>query len=207
LHVQSSGFLPCAAREIVADDYYCYLSDFLVGIGRRVPMSKATEKIKEEILALLPPTLFFFVTLSLIAVLRDLMLEGTGIPISTALQVAIAALVMGKAVLLADLLPIVNRFPEKPLIYNVAWKSAIYFLVSLLLHYLERLVDYWKKAGSFIAGNEKLLAEIIWPHFVAIQILVAVLVVNYCILNELITRVGGANVRKMFFESPTAATT
>jgi hypothetical protein len=168
-------------------------------------MTKVAEKIKEEIYALLPPTLFFLVTLSLIAVLRELMLKGTGIPISTALQVAIAALVMGKAVLLADLLPIVNRFPDKPLIYNVAWKSAIYFVVSLLIHYLEHLIDYWKKAGSFIAGNEALLAEIVWPHFVAIQILAAVLVVNYCILNELITRVGGANVRRMFFESPAVA--
>jgi len=50
-------------------------------------MSKFSEKFKEEFLALLPPTLFFFVALNLIALIRALMLKGTGIPVSTPLQV------------------------------------------------------------------------------------------------------------------------
>ena len=52
----------------------------------------------------------------------------------------------------------------------------IYFLVALVIHYLERLVDFWKEAGGFVAGNEKLLAEIVWPHFWAIQIVLLVLI-------------------------------
>ena len=76
---------------------------------------------------------------------------------------ALGALILGKAVLISDMLPIINRFPEKPLAYNVAWKTVIYFLVALVIHYLERLVDFWKEAGGFVAGNEKLLAEIVAP--------------------------------------------
>jgi len=37
--------------------------------------------------------------------------------------VAVAALILGKALLLADMLPVINRFPDKPLIYNVTWKT------------------------------------------------------------------------------------
>ena len=81
------------------------------------------------------------------------------------MSIAVAALILGKAVLLADMLPMVNRFPNKPLIYNVVWKTLIYLLVATLIHYVERLVDFWRQAGSLVAGDKELLAEIVWPHF------------------------------------------
>ena len=123
-------------------------------------MSKLFTKLKEEFKALLPPAIFFFVMLHLVALIRVLMLKGTGIAASTPWQVTVAALLLGKAVLVADLLPFINRYPDKPLIYNITWKTTIYVLVALLVHYLERLVDFWKEAGSLVAGNE-LLAEIV----------------------------------------------
>ena len=93
---------------------------------------------------MLPPTLFFFVALHLVALIRVLMLKGTGITLNTLWQVTVAALILGKAVLVADMLPFINRYPDKPLIYNIAWKTTIYVLVALLVHYLEHLVDFWR---------------------------------------------------------------
>src|SRR5499426_4426994 len=116
-------------------------------------MSKVFAKLKEEFEAVLPPTIFFFVALQLVALIRVLMLKGTGISVSTPLQVALAALLLGKAVLIADMLPFINRYPDKPLAYNVAWKTIIYVLVSMFIHYLERLVDFWRQTGSLVAGN------------------------------------------------------
>ncbi len=105
-------------------------------------MNKAASKIKEEFLAMIPPTVFFFVALHIVGLVRALMTKGTGFgPIST-VSIAIAALILGKAVLIADMLPIINRYPAKPLIYNVVWKTLIYLLVSALIHYLERLYDF-----------------------------------------------------------------
>ena len=168
-------------------------------------MGKASEKIKEEFLAMIPPTIFFFFTLGLVAVVRMLMTKGTGLPISTPIQVAVGALVLGKAVLIADMLPLINRYPDKPLAYNVAWKTAIYVLVALVIHYLERLVDFWKEAGGFVAGNEKLLAEMVWPHFWAIQIILVVLIFDYCVMHELARVVGVKKLREMFFGKPAGA--
>ena len=59
--------------------------------------------------------------------------------------------------LLADMLPFINRFPERPLIWNVCWKSVLYFAVASVIHYLERLYDFWKEAPGFAAANAKLL--------------------------------------------------
>jgi hypothetical protein len=122
-------------------------------------MHKVLEKLKEEFFAVLPPTIFFFVMLHIVAVVRVLLAKGTQFqPLST-ISIAVAALILGKAVLIADLMPAINRFPEKPLIYNVAWKTVIYWLVASVIHYLERLFEFTREAGGLAAGNEKLPAE------------------------------------------------
>ena len=162
-------------------------------------MSKVSSKLKKEFLALLPPTIFFFVALHIVAFIRVLMLKGTGISPLGSVSIAVAALILGKAVLLADMLPLINRFPDKPLIYNVAWKTLIYLVMSALIHYIERLIEFWRQAGSLVAGNEKLLSEMVWPHFWAIQIILFVLIAIYCTMHELVRVIGREKVLRIFF--------
>lgn len=162
-------------------------------------MSKLSTTLKKEFFELLPPTIFFFVALHIVAFVRVLALKGTGISPLSSMSIAVAALILGKAVLIADMLPLINRFPNKPLIYNVAWKTFIYLLAATLIHYVERLIDFWRQAGSFVAGNEKLLAEIVWPHFWAIQIILFVLIVMYCTMHELVRVIGKEKVLRIFF--------
>jgi hypothetical protein len=156
-------------------------------------------KLKEEFFKLLPPTIFFFVALHIVAFVHVLMLKRTGIASSSSVSIAVAALILGKAVLIADLLPLINRFPNKPLIYNVAWKTVIYWLISVAIHYVERLIEFWRQAGSFVAGNEKLLSEIVWPHFWAIQIILFVLIAMYCMMHELVRVIGKEKALRIFF--------
>ncbi len=169
------------------------------------PLSKGNDlkmtKLKEEFFKILPPTIFFFVALHIVAFVHVLMLKRTGISPSSSISIAVAALILGKAVLLADMVPMINRFPNKPLIYNVAWKTLIYWLMATLIHYVERLIDFWRQTGGFIAGNKKLLAEIIWPHFWAIQIILFVLIAMYCMMHELVRVIGKEKVLRIFFGS------
>jgi len=158
-------------------------------------------KLKEEFFKILPPTIYFFVALHLVMFIRVLMLEGTGLSPYSSASIAVTALVLGKAVLIADMLPLINRFPHKPLIYNIAWKTVIYLLISAVIHYLERLIDFWRQTGGFVAGNRKLLAEIIWPHFWAIQIILFVLIAMYCTMHELVRVMGREKVMRIFFGS------
>ena len=162
-------------------------------------MSNVFAKIKEEFLAMLPPTIFFFVALHIVALVRALMIKATGISPLSSVSVAVAALVLGKAVLIADMLPWINRFPERPLIYNVAWKTLIYTLVAAFIHYLEHLYDFAREAGGIVAGNEKLFAEIVWPHFWAVQIILLVMIVMYCTTRELVRVIGREKVLRTFF--------
>ena len=165
-------------------------------------MRKVFEKIKEEALAMLPPTIYFLFSLSLVAEVHALMLKGLGISVTAQAQVLVGALILGKAVLISDLLPLVNRYPHKPLAYNIAWKTVIYFMVATVIHYIERLIDVWKEVGSLAAANQKLLAEIIWPHFWAVQIVLLILILNYCVLHELARVLGRRKMLHMFFGRP-----
>ena len=167
-------------------------------------MIKLSTKLKEEFFSLLTPTIFFFVALHIVTFVRVLMLKGTGISPLSSISVAVAALILGKAVLIADMLPMINRFPNKPLIYNVAWKTLIYLLVATLIHYLERLIDFWRQTGGLVAGNGKLLAEIVWPHFWAIQIILFVLIAMYCTMHELVRVIGKEKVLRIFFGAMSA---
>jgi hypothetical protein len=162
-------------------------------------MTKVIEKVKEEFLKLLPPTIFFFVALHILAFIRVLMLKQTGLAPMTTASIAVAALVLGKAVLIADMLPAISRFPEKPLVYSIGWKTTIYLLVSFVIHYLERLVEFWRKTGGFVAGNERLLQEIIWPHFWALQIVLLLLILLYVTTTEMARVLGRERLLRIFF--------
>jgi hypothetical protein len=162
-------------------------------------MHKILEKLKEEFFAILPPTIFFFIALHIVAFVRVLMANGSHfVPLSTG-SIAVAALILGKAVLIADMIPQVNRYPNKPLAYNIAWKTVIYMLMASVIHYLERLIDFSRQAGGLVAGNEKLLSEIVWPHFWAIQIILFVLIAMYCTMHELVRVIGREKVLRIFF--------
>jgi len=165
-------------------------------------MNSLPAKIREEFRAVLPPTVFFFVMLQIVAVIRVLMLKGTGIAVSSPLQVTVAALILGKAVLIADHLPWINRYPDKPLVYNIAWKTVIYILVATVIHYLERLADFSSQAGGVAAGNQKLLVEMIWPHFFAIELLLGVLILMYNTMHELVRVIGRDKAIEMFLGRP-----
>lgn len=168
-------------------------------------MNKVVAKLKKEFLAALPPTIFFVIALHIVGLVRVLMTKGTGLEVTSSAQILLAALIIGKAVVLADLWPPINRFPEKPLIYNIVWKTVIYYVVASVIHYLERLYDFAKAAGGIAAGNEKLLSEIVWPHFWGLQIILLVIIFNYCVIRELGRVLGETRLLRMFFRQPPAA--
>lgn len=161
-------------------------------------MVSIASKLKHELMKALPPTIFFFVILHIVAIIRALMIKGSGISVDSTASILLASLVLGKSVLVADMLPFINRFPDKPLIWNVAWKTLMYAVVALIVHYVERLYDYWKEAHGFFAANQALWADMNWARFWAIQILLIVLIFMYCVITELARVIGRDRLKSIF---------
>ncbi len=131
------------------------------------------------------------------------MAKEFGLHLSSLAGATVGALLVAKVVLVADMLPVINRFPEKPLMYNVVWKTVIYVCASVLAHYLEHLVPLWWRMG-FRAANEHLWGEIVWARFWAIQLWLVVLIFVYCFARELVRVIGRDRVVQILFTAPAA---
>lgn len=165
-------------------------------------MSKFLRTIWHEFIQVLPPTIFFFAAFNIISITKALMLREHGIDFTEFAAATIGALLVGKVVLVADKLPLINRFPEKPLIYNIVWKTMIYVLAVFLVRYVEHLIPFIGKFGSVISAHDHLLDEVVWSHFWSIQIWLLVLFFVYASLHELVRLIGRDQVLKMFFGTP-----
>ena len=160
--------------------------------------ASVAEKLKHEIMAVLPPTIFFFLAFQIIVVTKTLMLREHGIQYSGFALATIGALIVGKVVLITDKLPFVNKFPNKPLVYNVIWKTLIYVLVALLVRYVEHALPFLGEYGTLRAATRHVLSEVVWPRFWAIQIWVTVLFFVYASFRELVRVIGRDKVARMF---------
>lgn len=163
-----------------------------------IPASKG-ERITHELREFVPVALFFLVSFQLLALTQALMLREQGIHISSFVAAAVGALIVAKVILIADHFSIVNRFPHKPLIYNVLWKTAIYWVGSILVRYGEQLIHSWRHTGSFAAANRVLFTELNWPHLLVVQLWLIVLLFLYCLANELVRRIGPGAVFDLYF--------
>ena len=81
----------------------------------------------------LPPTIFFFVGFNLILWTKRLILEEHGVEFSGFLTATLAALLVGKAVLVTDNFPLCAASTAHRLIQPILFKSAIYWLCVLIV--------------------------------------------------------------------------
>ena len=162
-------------------------------------MSNIVLRLKREFLGAIPVILFFFIVFQLLALTKALLLKGYGIQVSTFLNATIAAVVVGKVVPITDLLPIMNRFPNKPLIYNIMWKTCIYMVAAILVRYVEHIIPFIREHKNLAAANSHLFSEVVWPHFWIVHLWLLVCFFMYCTIRELGRILGYDQIRSMFF--------
>ena len=154
--------------------------------------------LRDKLLEVLPAITFFLVAFNLI-VLTDALAAGEyGLRPFSFVRASIAAVLVGKAVLLANFIPFVNAFPDKPLICNTLWKAFLYTLSAFLVRYAARLLVLTIRYGNVAAANRHLISDVDWPRFWAIQIWVAVLFLVFAAAEELGRVLGRGRLRRMF---------
>ena len=170
-------------------------------------MSKIFQRLKKEFLGVIPAAVFFFVAFQLLALTRSLILREYEIEISTFFAATFGALLVAKVILVVDLLPFVNRFPDRPLIYNILWKTGIYMISASAVRYIEHLVRFYIEYGDIADANRHLIDDLVWPYFWVVHIWLLVVFLMYCVITELIRVLGRERVRSIFLgdKDPIAA--
>ena len=163
---------------------------------------RATSILKKELRELIPPVIYFFIAITLLLVTHALVEEELGgVEVLDFGKAAIGALLVGKILLIVDAFHFIDRYPDRPLIWNTLWKTAIYFVTALIFQYLEGMIPLWIDHGSLSAGNDAFFAAISWPHFWLVQLWLFVLLFVYCAGRELFRKVGREQVWAWFLGS------
>ncbi|MEC9432801.1 MAG: hypothetical protein VYD87_07830 [Pseudomonadota bacterium] len=157
-----------------------------------------------EFSLVLPPTVYFLVCFNLL-VLTVTLATGQGVSAAQHGAASFVALVVGKAVLIADKLPFVNRYPEHPLIWNASWKALIYFAVAFAIRVLEHVLEAARNPHGFGVGWEEATSDFRLGLFLAVQLWLALLLLLYAGFRELVRALGPRRVRAMFFRDPDAS--
>lgn len=165
-------------------------------------LKKIVATLKHEFFEMLPPTIFFFIAFCLLALTQKLVLRQYDIPFQGVGMAVIGALLVGKVVLITDHFSFVNKFPHKPLLYNVIWKTIIYFSAALFARYLEHILPLWFKYEDFVIANQELIKETEWAHFALVMMWCSVLFFIYCAMRELVRVIGREQVKQLFLGKP-----
>jgi hypothetical protein len=146
----------------------------------------------------LPPTLFFFFGFNLILFTRWMTLQEHGIALTNFLGATLAALLVGKAVLVVDNLRFMHRFDGAPLIQPILFKSTIYWACVFVFRLAEGLFHFLRDGGALNDFPGFVITQFSWPRFLAIQIWLMVLFLVYVTAHEFNTLFGNGELPRLF---------
>jgi hypothetical protein len=153
-----------------------------------------------ELCEILPPTIFFMIGFNLVALTTNLILAQYSVAFASFMLVTAAALVVGKAVLVANTLPFLGRYDRAPLIQPILFKTVVYWAIVFVVRLLEHFVRFCLVEHNPIANFlPHMVATFSWDRFAAIQIWIFVLFLIYVTGSELNHLFGDGELRRILF--------
>ena len=146
----------------------------------------------------LPAVIFFFIGFNLILWTQQMVLRQYGIPFSGFLAATVAALLVGKAVLVTDHLPFMRRFEGAPLAQPILFKSLIYWAVTFVVRIVDGYVHFLGDGGASADFFPYLIDKFSWPRFFLVQVWLMVLFMIYVTIHELNTLFGDGELARVF---------
>lgn len=146
-----------------------------------------------------PPTLYFFIAFNLIAFTTNLLVHTYWFHAAGFLVATTTALVVGKAVLVADRITLIDRFRGAPLIQPILYKTIFYTSVVLVVRVAERFIHFAIDDRGFGAAFDAAVYDFTWRRFVAIQIWLFTCFLIYVTATELRALLGEGQLFRLFF--------
>ncbi len=166
---------------------------------RKILASPIPAFIIKEIREAFPAIVFFAVGFNLVVLTTQLILDDYGAQFAGFMVATTAALLVGKAVLVAKVLPFFRRFDNAPLVQPILFKTVVYWAVVFLARFLEKLIEYLLDGGRIGGIPEYVATHFTWHRFAAIQIWIFVLFLIFVAADELNTLFGHGELYKIFF--------
>lgn len=163
------------------------------GVARRIGA-----RLLHEVREALPPTIFFFVGFNFVVLTSNLLVAQYLIGLSNFMLATVAALVVGKAVLVANAMPYLRRYDRAPLIQPILYKTAFYWVVVFFARLLERFVHFLLEGNPPADFFPYLATTFSWHRFCAISLWILVLFLIYVTVSEFSQLFGPGELRRLF---------
>ena len=98
-----------------------------------MPKSRLLAFVINELREVVPPTVFFVFGFNLIVLTTNLILADYLASFASFMVATVAALVVGKSVLIAKAMPYLRRFDTAPIIQPILFKTIFYWAVVFLV--------------------------------------------------------------------------
>ena len=151
-----------------------------------------------ELYEILPPVIFFVVGFNLIVLTTNLILADYAAAFGNFMLATTGALVVGKAILVADAMPFLRRYDRAPLLEPILFKTFVYWIFVFVARLLEALVEFLMHGHSLGEFLPHLASTFSWHRFAAIQIWILVLFLIYVTASELNQLFGQGELRRIF---------
>lgn len=159
-------------------------------------MSKVLDVVKHEIREAVFPAIYFLVLFHFAVATKILLLDSYNVTPVVLASATVMALVVAKAILIIDALPISRRFAHRPLYQRILWKTFTYGALVSLFRVLEELIPQWIKYGSLSEAGQNLIHDISWPHFWVIQMWLVASIVGYSFIAGFDEHLGKGSVKR-----------
>jgi hypothetical protein len=155
-----------------------------------------------EFLEILPPTIFFVIGFNLIVLTTNLILADYGGQFASFMIATASALIVAKALLVANAMPVIRRYDRAPLIRPILFKTFFYWAAVFVVRLLEHWIRY-RLSGDYVFGGfvPHVEATFSWDRFFAIQLWIFVLFLIYVTASELNRLFGHGELSRIFFTS------
>ena len=149
-----------------------------------------------------PPVLFFFTAFLLIGVIFKLLVTQYSIQFTAFTKAAVAALIIGKVILLIDWAESGRDFGSHRRIVVIACQTFVYAFTVSALGFGERILEAAHKAHSLREGFDMVLANAHFDRFIGLVILISLVVFVYLVLQEIERAMGPGALYRLLFKRP-----
>src|SRR5262249_55356583 len=156
-------------------------------------------RLSHEVREALPPTIFFFIGFNFIVLTTNLLVAQYMVAVSNFMLATMAALVVGKAVMVANKMPLLRRYDRAPLIQPILFKTAFYWVIVFFARLLERLAHFLVEGNSPSDFGSYLITTFSWHRFSAISLWIFVLFLIYVTVSEFSHLFGPGEMRRLLF--------
>jgi hypothetical protein len=161
--------------------------------------------LAEEFRHALPAMVFFAIGFNLVVLSMNLVLAQYFIHFGGFLVATTAALVVGKAVLVADKMRFLRRFDTAPLIRPILFKTLVYWAFVFVARLIEAWIHYAIETGRVAGFTAFAAQQFSWHRFLFIQLWILVLFLIYTAASELNAAFGDGELRRILFTHRSSA--